>query len=90
LTLNKISVALNSLLASVGDMTVNTGVLDIPLATPDGTENTARIMAATSGRGTGKITTGSTFTNTGLVYSGNDLELTAPHIDNSSTGGIIT
>ncbi|EBP9900540.1 filamentous hemagglutinin N-terminal domain-containing protein [Salmonella enterica] len=90
LTLNKISVALNSLLASAGDMTVNTGVLDIPLATPDGTENTARIMAATSGRGTGKITTGSTFTNTGLVYSGNDLELTAPHIDNSSTGGIIT
>ncbi|HCM4646126.1 TPA: hemagglutinin repeat-containing protein, partial [Salmonella enterica subsp. enterica serovar Panama] len=90
LTLNKISVALNSLLASVGDMTVNTGVLDIPLATPDGTENTARIMAATSGRGTGKITTGSKFTNTGLVYSGHDLQLTAPHIDNSSTGGIIT
>ncbi|EGG4290689.1 hypothetical protein HIX62_004802, partial [Salmonella enterica] len=90
LTLNKISVALNSLLASAGDMTVNTGVLDIPQATPDGTENTARIMAATSGQGTGKITTGSKFTNTGLVYSGHDLQLNAPHIDNSSTGGIIT
>ncbi|EGL1840036.1 hypothetical protein IP296_004662, partial [Salmonella enterica] len=90
LTLNKISVAVNSLLASAGDMTINTGVLDIPQSTPEGTENTARIMAATSGRGTGKITTGSKFTNTGLVYSGHDLQLTAPHIDNSSTGGIIT
>ncbi|HDI1197280.1 TPA: hemagglutinin repeat-containing protein, partial [Salmonella enterica] len=90
LTLNKISVAVNSLLASAGDMTINTGVLDIPQSTPEGTENTARIMAATSGWGTGKISTGSKFTNTGLVYSGHDLQLTAPHIDNSSTGGIIT
>ncbi|EAT0258344.1 hypothetical protein EXO80_26120, partial [Salmonella enterica] len=90
LTLNKISVAVNSLLASAGDMTINTGVLDIPQATPEGKENTARIMAATSGRGTGKISTDSKFTNTGLVYSGHDLQLTAPHIDNSSTGGIIT
>nr|EGA8138794.1 hypothetical protein [Salmonella enterica] len=90
LTLNKISVAVNSLLASAGDMTINTGVLDIPLATPEGAEKTARIMAATSKPGVGKITTGSTFTNNGLVYSGNDLELTAPHIVNSSKGGIIT
>ncbi|ECC6922193.1 hypothetical protein DAE56_25965, partial [Salmonella enterica] len=90
LALNKISMAVNSLLVSAGDMNINTGVLDIPLVTPDVTENTARIMAATGGKGTGKITTGSTFTNNGLVYSGHDLQLTAPHIDNSSTGGIIT
>ncbi|EBZ1028096.1 hypothetical protein D7O18_26410, partial [Salmonella enterica subsp. enterica serovar Muenchen] len=90
LALNKISMAVNSLLVSAGDMTINTGVLDIPLATPDGAENTARIMAATGGQGTGKITTGSMFTNNGLVYSGYDLQLTAPHIVNSNTGGIIT
>ncbi|ELC8790664.1 hemagglutinin repeat-containing protein [Salmonella enterica] len=90
LALNKISMAVNSLLVSAGDMNINTGVLDIPRVTPDVAENTARIMAATGGKGTGKITTGSTFTNNGLVYSGHDLQLTAPHIDNSSTGGIIS
>ncbi|EBW4032804.1 hypothetical protein DPF51_25540, partial [Salmonella enterica subsp. enterica serovar Newport] len=90
LTLNKISMAVNSLLVSSGKMDINTGVLDITRLTPGGTEPTARIMAATSGKGSGNITTGSTFTNNGLVYSGNDLQLTAPHIVNSNTGGIIT
>ncbi|MDJ3787652.1 hemagglutinin repeat-containing protein, partial [Salmonella enterica] len=90
LALNKISMAVNSLLVSSGKMDINTGVLDITRLTPGGTEPTARIMAATSGKGSGNITTNSTFTNNGLVYSGNDLQLTAPHIVNSNTGGIIT
>ncbi|EBG1930972.1 hypothetical protein FH551_25920, partial [Salmonella enterica] len=90
LTLKSISMAVNSLLVSSGKMDINTGMLDITRPTPGGTEPTARIMAATSGKGSGNITTDSAFTNNGLIYSGNDLQLTAPHIDNSSTGGIIT
>ncbi|ECM3183660.1 hypothetical protein QB94_26260, partial [Salmonella enterica subsp. enterica serovar Newport] len=90
LTLKSISMAVNSLLVSAGKMDINTGVLDITRSTTGGTEPTARIMAATSGKGSGNITTDSAFTNNGLIYSGNDLQLTAPHIDNSSTGGIIT
>ncbi|NTV96382.1 MAG: filamentous hemagglutinin N-terminal domain-containing protein, partial [Thiobacillus sp.] len=48
----------------------------------------AGILAAT-GSGDAVITLANTFTNPGMVYSGGNLTLTAPDVNNGATGGIV-
>ena len=46
------------------------------------------LIAAQSGTGTGKYTFSTGLTNKGALFSGDDLTVSAPSIDNTSTGGI--
>lgn len=72
---------LGGMVHSLGDMT-----LDLDALVFGGQRS--RIVAATDGDGDANITLGAAFTNTGAIYSGDNLTLTLPSLTNSSTGGI--
>jgi hypothetical protein len=79
-----VSLANQGVLASSGNMSLATS--NLTLAGDSST--TARILAAQGGTGGGSVTVANALTNDGLIFSGNDLSVSAPSITNSGTGGI--
>lgn len=73
-----------AVLTSTGNMNVDVNTLTLT----GNTTSTARVLAAMGHTGTGTINVRNTLNNTGLLFSGNDLKVTAPNISNTGTGGI--
>lgn len=68
-------------LSTSGNLTLATDTLNMA-------GSNSKILAATAG-GNADITVANAFTNNGMMYSGGNLDLTAPTITNSSTGGMV-
>ncbi|SCK08658.1 filamentous hemagglutinin family N-terminal domain-containing protein [Variovorax sp. HW608] len=73
----------DAVLASSGDMTLHASSLQLA----GDTASTARVLAAQGG-GSATVNVDNALTNNGLLFSGGDLNLTAPQITNGATGGI--
>ncbi|KVR01281.1 hypothetical protein WK09_32240 [Burkholderia ubonensis] len=81
---NSVVLQQNAVLSSKGDMNLTTDSLNLV-----GNENSkTRVMAAISGKGAGIIAVRKDLSNAGLIYSGHDLDVEAPNITNTNTGGI--
>lgn len=81
LDVSALDVAGNASVVSYGDMTVVSDTLTFA-------SHTSRILGAMSGTGTVDISVGSTLNNPGVLHSGGDLDLSAPSLVNTNTGGI--
>jgi adhesin HecA-like repeat protein len=78
---SSLSLGVNGMLTSTGDMTLAVNSLAFA-----GT--TSRIVGDTFGNGTVTINLGNSFSNNGAIFSGGDLNFSAPSITNTITGGI--
>jgi filamentous hemagglutinin len=81
---NALSVTGGGDLETSGDMTLALGRLTIGGVG----DSASRILAATSGVGTGTINTATALTNYGVLFSGQNLIVNAPALSNTNTGGI--
>ena len=79
-----LSVTAGGDLESSGDMTLDLNHLTIGGAS----DSSSRILAATSGIGSGSITSAGTLNNYGVLHSGSDLDVSASAITNAKTGAI--
>lgn len=71
-------------LYSGGDLTLDASHITVGSAS----DSSSRILAATSGTGRGSIINASTLDNYGVLYSGNDLDVSSASITNAKTGAI--
>jgi len=76
-----VSLADGARLSSVGNLTLLADTLSLA-------GSGAKILAATGG-GDGVITLANAFINPGMLYSGGNLALSAPGINNTASGGIV-
>ncbi|MFC4424401.1 hemagglutinin repeat-containing protein [Cupriavidus pampae] len=83
--MNTVTLNKDAVLSSGGNLDLDAATLTLG----GDTTSTARVMAAMGGAGgTGNITVRNDLTNDGLLYSRDALNVTAPNITNSGTGGI--
>lgn len=86
--IGNVTIGAQAALAAQGDLALQAAKLALGAQGTGASAQTGRILAALGGAGTGTIDISQAFTNHGLLFSGHDLEVTAPSIVNAGTGGI--
>lgn len=86
--IGKVNVGATGVLAANGDMGLTTDKLTLGVSGTGSTAKTGRVLAALSGSGKGTVKVGTDLSNSGLIFSGNDLEVDAPNIEVGTTGAL--
>ncbi|TAN10727.1 MAG: filamentous hemagglutinin N-terminal domain-containing protein, partial [Burkholderiaceae bacterium] len=84
----KVNVGASGVLATDKDMTLDAGKLTLGVTGSGATATTGRVLAALSGAGTGTVKVSSDLSNSGLIFSGHDLQVTAPNVEVGATGAL--
>lgn len=86
--IGQVEVGATGALASTGDMNLSASNLTLDVTGTGADTKTGRVLAALSGTGTGTVNVSSDLSNAGLIFSGNDLTVTAPNVEVTATGAL--